>query len=205
MRSRAFLLLGSLLAAGAARAELVDRIVAVVDRDVVTLSEAEQSRAVVRARSGEEPLLATVVERLIEARLVEREVERLSAKTPPGDLLAAALEDLRKTFPSEAAFREALVASGISEEELRAQVARQARVAAYLEQRFRPLTFVTEEQIEAYYRDELPPASGGAERPELASVSESIRRILEERAFNARVSEWIDDLKERARIRRYVW
>jgi hypothetical protein len=64
---------------------------------------------------------------------------------------------------------------------------------------------VTDEQIEAYYRDELVPEVRGQSLPELGEVSESIRRILEERAFNARVEEWIDGLKGRARIRRYVW
>jgi hypothetical protein len=78
-------------------------------------------------------------------------------------------------------------------------------VARYLERRFRPLTFVTEDQIEAYYREELAPSISRDRLPEIAEVSETIRRILEERAFNARVEEWIEGLKERATIRRYVW
>ena len=98
-----------------------------------------------------------------------------------------------------------LARSGLSEQELRATLRRQIGVAQYLEQRFRPLTFVTEEQIEAYYRDELLRSLQGRPLPELSEVSESIRRILEERAFNARVEEWIEGLKGRTRIRRYVW
>src|SRR3990172_6382213 len=54
-------------------------------------------------------------------------------------------------------------------------------------------------------RGELSPSVEGTRLPELSEVSESIRRILEERAFNARVEEWIDGLNGRARIRRYVW
>ena len=64
---------------------------------------------------------------------------------------------------------------------------------------------MTEEQIDVYYRDELLPSLQGRPLPELSEVSESIRRVLEELAFNARVEEWIDGLKGRARIRRYVW
>jgi hypothetical protein len=95
--------------------------------------------------------------------------------------------------------------SGLTEDELRAALNRQLKVTAYLERRFRPLTFVTDEQIEAYYSGELLPEIRGQRPPDLADVSESIRRILEERAFNARVEEWIRGLKERTRIRRYVW
>ena len=205
MRSRALFLALALLPAAAARAELVDRIVAIIDREVVTLSEAEQASEIARARIGASGPLVSVVERLIESRLVEREVDRFTGEPVSRELVDGALREVRAGFSSESAFRDMLTRSGLSEEELRAKLRRQIAVTQYLEQRFRPLTFVTEEQIEAYYRDELLPSFQGRPLPELSEVSESIRRILEERAFNARVEEWIEGLKGRARIRRYVW
>lgn len=206
MRSRALAL--SLLAsflASTARGELVDRIMAIIDREVVTLSEAEEARAIGRARTGNEARLVDVVERLIESRLVEREVERFTGAPVSPELVDGALAEVRGGFDSEAAFLEMLAKNGLTEEELRASLDRQLKVTAYLERRFRPLTFVTDEQIEAYYRDELVPELREGRPPGLEEVSDSIRRILEERAFNARVEEWIEGLKGRARIRRYVW
>jgi peptidyl-prolyl cis-trans isomerase SurA len=206
MRSRALAL--SLLAsfpASTARGELVDRIMAIIDREVVTLSEAEEARAIGRARTGNEARLVDVVERLIESRLVEREVERFTGEPVSPELVDGALAEVRGGFDSEAAFLEMLAKNGLTEEELRASLDRQLKVTAYLERRFRPLTFVTDEQIEAYYRDELVPELREGRPPGLEEVSDSIRRILEERAFNARVEEWIEGLKGRARIRRYVW
>ncbi len=194
-----------LAGAATARAELVDRIVAIIDREVVTLSEAEQASEIARARTGASAPLISVVERLIESRLVEREVERFTGEPLSPELVDGALQEVRARFSSEPAFQEMLARSGLSEEELRATLRRQIGVAQYLEQRFRPLTFVTEEQIEAYYRDELLASLQGQTPPELSEVSESIRRILEERAFNARVEVWIEGIKGRARIRRYVW
>ncbi|MGH9389877.1 MAG: hypothetical protein ACRD1Z_09690 [Vicinamibacteria bacterium] len=206
MRFRAlWLVLAALLPGALARAELVDRIVAIIDREVVTLSEAEQASEIARARTGASAPLVSVVERLIESRLVEREVERFTGEPVSPELIDGALQEVRSRFSSETAFREMLTRSGLSEEELRATVRRQIGVAQYLEQRFRPLTFVTEEQIEAYYRDELLPLAEAKPLPELSEVSESIRRILEERSFNTRVEEWIGGLKGRARLRRYVW
>jgi len=207
MRFRAlWLALAALLPGALARAELVDRIVAIIDREVVTLSEAEQASEIARARTGAAAApLVSVVERLIESRLVEREVERFTGEPVSPELVDGALREVRARFSSETAFLEMLARNGLSEEELRATLRKQIGVAQYLEQRFRPLTFVTEEQIEVYYRGELLPSLQGRPLPELSEVSESIRRILEERAFNARVEEWIDGLKGRARIRRYVW
>ncbi len=206
MRSRVFsLALTALLTGASAGAETVDRIVAIIDREVVTLSEAEQASEIARARGGEKVLLVDVVERLIESRLVEREVERFTGEPVPPPLVERAFEEVREGSPSAAEFRQMLARDGLSEEELRATLRRQVAVAQYLERRFRPMTFVTEEQIAAYYRDELAPSVEGRRLPELDDVSESIRRILEERAFNARVEVWIAALKGRAKIRRYVW
>jgi peptidyl-prolyl cis-trans isomerase SurA len=206
MRFKVFsLALTALLIGASAGAELVDRIVAIIDREIVTLSEAEQASEIARARGREKVLLVDVVERLIESRLVEREVERFTGEPVPPPLVERAFEEVRAASPSDAEFRQMLARSGLSEEELRTSLRRQVAVAQYLERRFRPMTFVTEEQIAAYYRDELAPSVEGRRLPELDDVSESIRRILEERAFNARVETWIDALKERAKIRRYVW
>src|SRR3990172_9509539 len=208
MRSRfSWLALMALLpGAATARAELVDRIVAIIPREVVTLPEAEQASEIARARTGASAApLVSDGERLIESRLVEREVERFTGEPVSPELVDGALREVRARFSSETAFLEMLARNGLSEEELRATLRRPIGGAQDLEQRFRPLTFVTEEQIEVYYRDELSPSLQGRPLPELSEVSESIRRILEERAFNARVEEWIDGLKGRARIRRYVW
>lgn len=189
----------------ASAAELVDRIVAIIDRDVVTLSEAEQARAIAAARSGGKVDLVDAVERLIESRLVEREVERFSSEPVPKELVDQAVSQVRSSFATEEDYRAMLDSTGLSEPELRSQLRRQLEVNRYLERRFRALVFVTDAEVEAYYRDELPRTVGGQPLPGLAQVSDAIRRILEERRFNTRVDQWIRGLKSRAVIRRYVW
>lgn len=190
------------------QAAIVDRIVAIVDREVITLSEAEQAQTLrlVRADGGELSL-AEVVERLIEARLIEREVKRY-----PGEPISLRQEDraiqsFRQSFPSQRAFTEALGSRQMSEPELRALARRQIAITSYLERRFRPLVYVTDREVRTYYDNELRKESQllGETPPELDSVADGIRRVLEERKFNERVNAWIDGLKSRAYIRRYVW
>lgn len=189
----------------AASAELVDRIVAIVDREVVLLSEAELARAIARVRTGEEARLAEVVDRLIEARLIEREVERFTSDPIPSVVLDEAVEDVRSRFGSEEDFQEQLHQAGLTPVELRSELARQITIARYLERRFRALSFVSEEEVETYYRDELPDRLGGADAPPIAEVAPLIRQLLEEREFNRRVEEWLDGLLSRSKIKRYVW
>lgn len=194
-----------------ARPELVDRIVAIIDQDVITLSEARQSLELRLARSGisegegQEDALSQEVERLIELRLVSREVERFSDEVVPEALVSQALASLRAGFDTEQAFLDSLVAQGFSEPELRAQLRSQLAMNRYLERRFRGLTYVTDDEVEAYYRDELVAELQRQTVPPLSEVADLIRANLEERKFNQRVDEWVEELKSRARIRRYVW
>jgi hypothetical protein len=188
-------------------AEVVDRIVAVVDRHAITLSEAEQALEL-RALRGAEPLEpAVVVERLIESYLIEREVRRYPDEPVTPEAVRQAASALRESFPSEEAFYEELASKGMTRDSLALLLRRQITVTRYLDRRFRSLVYVTEDEIRNYYDQEIVPALRDAGRPvpERGSVTETVREILVEKKFNERVDSWIDDLKSRVRIRRYVW
>ena len=187
-----------------AEPELVDRIVAIIDRDVIMLSEAEQAMWLVELRTDDDASLHDVVERLIEARLIEHEAARFTDAPVPDELVEEQLARVRSRFASEEALDAMLSSSGLSEEELRSEVRRQLTVNRYLERRFRALTYVTDDDIQNYFSDEVLPGLPDERGPTLEEVDQ-IRRILEEQRFNERVGRWIDGLKERSRIRRYVW
>ena len=206
MLSRTLFAIGALgLAAGLSGAsELVDRVVAVLDRSVITLSEAEQAQALQKLQCEAcESNLTQVVERLIERRLIERELARYPHEKLTDELVEEAVEGLREVFPDEESFRLTLDELELEEAELYDRFQRELRINRYLERRFRGLVYVTEEEIETYYREELPRDAGAV--PELSAVAELIRRLLEEKKFNARLDAWITELKSEAQIKRYVW
>ena len=189
------------------RAEVVDRILAVVDRQVITLSEAELAREIGTLRGGGELSLESAVDRLIESLLVEQEVKRFAAEPVPSEQVVQAIDSIRGTFPTEDAFQQALEARGVTDEILEQLVRRQVAISRYLEARFRPLVHVSDEEVERYFEEELLPVlrARGQESPLEESIAEGVRRILSEREFNERVDEWIEGLKSKVRIRRYVW
>lgn len=208
MRSRFFLGVALALSvasgSGAAEPELVDRIVAIIDRDVIMLSEAEQAMWLVEVDGDDDAGLRDVVERLIEARLIEREVARFTDAPVPDELVEDRVERVRASFASAQELEEMLASRGLGEAELHAEVRRQLTVNRYLERRFRALTYVTDDDVENYFSEEVLPALTDERAPTLEEIDQ-IRRILEERRFNERVERWIDGLKDRSRIRRYVW
>lgn len=196
----------SIVASGQAFAEteLVDRIVAIIDREVIMLSEAEKAILLVELSGDEAAGLRDVVERLIEVRLIEREVARFTDAPVPDELVEEGLARVRSSFPSAEALDAMLSSRGMTDAELRSDVSRQLTVNRYLERRFRALTYVTEDDIESYFSAEVLPELSDERGPTLEETDQ-IRRILEEQRFNERVDQWIDGLKKRSRIRRYVW
>ncbi len=194
----------ALVSAAAGAGELVDRIVAIIDRDVVTLSEAERRRAVLDLRGAAERTITDVVERMIEARLIEREVSRFVTEPVPEAEVREALEAVRRQYESEADYERMLKERGIREEDVATELERQLEVNRYLERRFRALTYVTDEEAERYFEEEVLPTLR-TERPPTGDELDQIRHILEEQQFNDRIERWIDELKERSVIRRYVW
>ena len=187
-----------------AEPELVDRIVAIIDRDVIMLSEAEQAMWLVELRTDDDVSLRDVVERLVVARLIEHEVARFTDAPVPDERVEEQLARVRSRFPSEEALDTMLSSSGLSEEELRSDVRRQLTVNRYLERRFRALTHVADDDIQNYFSEKVLPELADEREPTREEIDQ-IRRILEEQRFNERVDQWIDGLKKRSRIRLYVW
>ena len=170
----------------------------------MTLSEAERSRAVLELRGAGETTITDVVERMIEARLIEREVSRFVTEPVPEAEVREALEAVRRQYESEAGYERMLKERGIREEDVAAELERQLEVNRYLERRFRALTYVTDEEAERYFEEEVLPTLA-TERPPTGEELDQIRHILEEQKFNDRIERWIEELKARSVIRRYVW
>jgi hypothetical protein len=188
-------------------AEVVDRIVAVVDRYAITLTEAEQTVEIARFRGNDSLSISDAVETLIETHLIEREVKRYPGIQVSSEDINLAVESLRDSYPSVEDFRRAMELQGLSDEGLEQLLKKQLTVSLYLERRFRSMVYVTEEEIQGFYEEELAPRlkTAGKEPPDPESVEDGIRSVLVERKFNERVDQWIESLKSRSRIRRYIW
>lgn len=204
---RGLLIIGMALALPwQAGAELVDRIVAVVDRHAITLSEAEQARRLQQLKGSEEAQMTEIVDQLIESYLIEREVKRYPGPPVTTEELSRAVDALREGMGSEEALLKALSAQEMDMDALENVLSRQLVISHYLDNRFRSLIYVNDEEIREYYDGEVVPALTSAEpQPELEMIEDVIRQVLVEKKFNQRVDAWIESLKSRARIRKHVW
>ena len=208
---RAVLQLVLLLAipAALARAEVVDRIVATVNGEVVLESELDDSVNFQRLMSGgSAPVDRTVeLERLIDRALISQQLQRSSMPEPSPEEVAARIAELREQISprSDAAEWTAQLAShGLTEADLRAHIALQLSVLRFIELRFRPSVYVSEKDIEQYYRETLLPqlARSSTEPPPLAGVSAQIREIIVQQRVDDLLAQWLRARRAQTIIRR---
>jgi len=184
-----------------APSQLIDRVLAVVGTDIITLSDA---RAVATLGlydvAGAKDPTAAALEYLINRTLMLDDVNRYTAPEPDSTAIAARLERLKARFSSPADFEAALAGTAMTEERLRSFVRDNLRIEGAIEQRFGGAAMPTEEEITRYYQEHQETFARDGRVPPL----EEIRAEVIERASAARrealVSDWIERLKRRTEI-----
>lgn len=194
-----------------ASAVTIDRVAAVIDRQVITVSEVNQmleTRFFTRAAGqSDDDYRHAILEDLIAQALRYRDVERFGAQDIPKDSIEARLQEIEKRFATPAEFTAALARAELSLDEFRALVKRQLQVEAYIQERFAPLVFIPNEDIETYYRTTWSQQrrARGLPVPPLADVREEIRTLLRADRLEHEVEQWTAQLRLRANVDVYAW
>ena len=163
------------------RGEIIDKVLAIMPGQIVTLSDLEAALdlGLVEPPAGGDRLtggLAALVDRL----LMLNEVRRVVPPEPSAAAVDARIARMRARFGSAPEFSRALAARGVDEAVLRIYAADDLRLASYLDERFSAASQPTDEEIRQ---------SGEAARPKL--VAERLQAL---------VSAWIADLRRRADV-----
>lgn len=118
-----------------AQAQLLDRIVAVVDGAPITQSDvaAAMQLGLVSATPATDAVGATV-DALVERRLILEEVDRYAPPEPPDAEIDRRMAEVRARAGTR--FTTVLAEVGLTEDQLRREVRDDLRIEAYLQQRF---------------------------------------------------------------------
>ena len=119
------------------RAEIIERLLAVVQGVVITQSDATAAADLGLVTTGPtaDPLGA-VLAKLIDRQIVLSEVERYAPAEPPMEDIDRRLHAVQARFGSADAYTAALNRSGLDEARLRQRLRDELRIEAYLAQRF---------------------------------------------------------------------
>jgi hypothetical protein len=121
----------------AAQPELIERTLAIVAGQAITLSDVRAALALgLIAKPAESDPVPAATRRLIERALVLREVERYAPPDPPDSAVDERLRETTERFGSEEALGAALAVWAFSEARLRTWLRDDLRMTAYISQRF---------------------------------------------------------------------
>jgi peptidyl-prolyl cis-trans isomerase SurA len=201
----------ALLLTAPAFAVTVDRIAAVIDQQVLTVSEVNQLAQIhffprVPGRSEDDDR-HDILEALIAQTLRFRDVERFGAQDIPKDSIESRLVEIRRRFASASDLDAALARAELTLDELRTLIKRQLQVEAYIQERFVPLIFVANDDITAYYNGpwRQQRIDRGLPIPPLDTVREEIRTLIRSRQLDQQVETWTTQLRARANVDVYTW
>ena len=200
MRATPLLLLAAAFPGQAAERQLLDEVVAVVEAHSITLSEvAAETRVRLVESQGpaaanaplDRRILAASLRTTIEERIVLSEIQRLKLfDLEPGEV-EALLARLRARFSSRAEYDAFTRAVELTEEEIGAILARELRVARYLDNRLK---------LAAQLRDnELDEAIRGKALTE--AQRNQLRLQLAQEKYQRLLRELLTDLRRRTTVR----
>jgi hypothetical protein len=191
----------TILVVSAARAEVIDRVLAMVGSQVVTLSDvrAAEAFALVPA-SARTDAPSDVLRQWVNRQLMLGEVERYSAPDPDRAVVDRRLAEIRAAFPGDAEYARTLARTAMSDERLRALVTDNARIESYVEQRFGAAAQPTPDEVQRYYREHPMEFTTGGR----LAAFEEVQLEVQARASGERkrilIADWLDRLRRRGGV-----
>ena len=132
-----FVILRVFVMSRSAAAEVIDRVLAVVGGQLITLSDVTAARDLgLQTAEGAADPVRGILSKLIDRELIVAEVDRYAPPEPTAEAIDRETGRIRMRFPSAEAFVAALERSGADEKQLREIVRQDLRIRAYLDQRF---------------------------------------------------------------------
>lgn len=203
------------LAISAANAQLLDRMVAVVNKHVILESELDQEVRVEYLMQGK-PLdkispadAVAVLDHLVDRALLEQQILHSEMLAPTPEELAGQVKDVRQQLPgaaTDAGWKSLLAAYDLTQQDIEEHLIAEVRELRFVDLRFRGLVRVDKNDISNYYQQKFLPQlrSQGAAEPPLAQVSGQIEKILAEQSIDEMLNRWLETLRAQAHIEKMI-
>jgi hypothetical protein len=182
--------------------EVVDRIVARIESDVILLSDMRELSHYQILMDGKSQSDAKLLDLLIDEWIVRNEATVSRIAQPSEEDVDKSLARLKRSFSSPEEFEERRKQSGLSEEGLRRMTRSQIYLSNYLDTRFRAAIQIDDKDIEDFYKTRVIPRaeSRGQTPPTLEAAQDFIQEALVQRAINEQAEKWLKESRARVRV-----
>ena len=182
--------------------EVIDRIVARVETDIILLSDVRELSRYQAFLDGKAQSDTDILNRLIDQWIVRSEAGVARFPQPSEDDVNRSIERLKRSFSSPEEFQLRQKQSGITDDEIRRFVRAQLYLSNYLDSRFRPAIQIDEKAVDDFYKSRVVPRaeSRGQTPPTLENARDFIQEALVQGAINEQADRWLKESRARVRV-----
>jgi hypothetical protein len=182
--------------------EVLDRIVARVENDVILLSELQTLSRYQKFVDGKSESDEQVLGRLIDQWIVRSEANTAHFPPPSNVEIDGSIERLKRAFGSPEEYEARKRENRLSDADIREIIASQLFLSGYLDSRFRPVVQIDAQEIEKFYQESVVPRAKarGQEPPSLEAAREAIQELLVQKGISAQAEQWIKESRDRLHV-----
>ena len=193
---------------------VLDRVVAVVNGDVILDSDVDEERrfeTIQPYRGRGEFSRDTAVQRLVDRALILQEAEQQPEMEVTDQELDQQLATLRKDIPeckefhceTDAGWQRYLGEHGFTEAEFRSRWLKRMELLRYIEMRFRGGVHISDDQIKEYYEKMMLPeyARRKVTPPKLETLAPRIQEVLLQQQVSNLLRDWLASLRAQGTVR----
>jgi len=186
----------------AAAQEVVDRIVARVENDVILLSDVRALNRYQLFLDGKSESDAQILDRLIDQWIVRTEADVSRSPQPSEADIDRGISHVHDSFGSKKEYEARRKQAGLTEQDVRAMMSSQLYLSNYLDSRFRPAVQIDPKEVEDFYHNAIVPRAKarGQEPPSLEAARDSIQEALIQNGINQQAEQWLKESRLRLHI-----
>lgn len=186
--------------------DVVDRIVARVENDIILLSDVRALSRYQQFLDGKSESDDQILDRLIDQWIVRTEADASHSPHPSEADIDQTVNRVRNSFASVQEYEERRRQAGLTDQDVRAMAASQLYLSNYLDSRFRSSVQIDPKAVEDFYRSAVVPRAKarGQEPPTLDAARDSIQEALIEKGINQQADQWLKESRQRLHIEKYL-
>lgn len=198
----AFALLLAFATTPAFAQEVIDRIVARVDTEIILLSDVRELARYQLFVDGQSESDQQILDRLVDQWIVRNEAKAALFPQPADEEVQRSLERLKRSFSSPEEFETRKKQSGLTDQDVDHMLRSQLYLSNYLDSRFRASIQIDDKDIQNFYSSRVVPRakSRGQQPPTLDAARGFIQEVLVQRAINVQSERWLKEARARVRV-----
>jgi hypothetical protein len=186
--------------------EVVDRVAARVESDIILVSDVRVLARYQQLVDGKSERDAQILDRLIDQWIVRNEAETARFPRPSEDDITRGVERVHNSFPSTAEYESQKKQIGLTDANIRNMVAGQLYLSNYLDSRFRPSVKIEPKDVEDFYDKAVIPRAQarGQMPPSLDAARDYIREALVQRGIDEQAERWLNESRGRVHVEKML-